>query len=889
MLPALGSSAIKCDFVLAAQVVGGGGHENFVGNAMEIRDMYLKNLSLKGLEVKKPTTSSDGTMYFWCVTASMDTLYDLAEELNEQLPTRKNDVYQWKRVSTDRSWWNRFKTWLNKVDPFKLECAYFDFDNDDHYFSTRFDRKRLSSFRYGKDPDTFRLFPQSLRSKLVFHILEHTKYMEPEHIAVDRRAETPIAAATFTPTSNLSNHIGISHLKTDGVFAAAYPCHDEPICISSQNSSDDYVPANDRQLLSLEWASFKCVFRYQPIELIRKYFGIRIAFYFKWLGFYTACLIPACVVGVMCMLYGLFSMIDDEFLEEICNPSKDEKIIMCPQCDKFCPYYSMNKFTCLYARVTHIFDNNVTPFFAVFMSFWSIIYLEMWKRREAKLIYDWHIMGYVDHEVVRPAYAVTARKTIRNPITGKPEPMLSDTVHALKLAGTFSVVFFFILLVVASVVGVMLYRAVMFSVGFLHTSSQALGSSDYSKLFITVTGATLNLIFINVLKFVYHRLAVLMTQWENPRTQSNFEKSFTLKLFWFQFCNTYSSLFYVAFFKSEFFTGWPGKYVRSNGFRLEGCSSEGCFLELCIQIVIIMVGQQFLGNFVEIGWPYLRRKYKAWKSKLHTTLPVPVWEMDYQLKDRSQLELVWEYQEVVLQYGFVTLFVAAFPLAPLFALITNIIEIRIDAINMVNAFRRPVASTSQGIGIWYEILATVTALSVLVNGFVLSFASEFIPRLVYKHQISVDGSMKGYVSWSLAHFNVSDFTHMERPDNIAGYENITHCRFSGHHESTHPYGFNTIHYKILSLRLLFAFVFQWTVTAATRVVAWVIPDRPKEIELSIKRENYLNREAMRYYRLNVQSEDSNIGKEGSAEHVVSTDAATEEEDFIRRESSFRFR
>ena len=33
----------------------------------------------------------------------------------------------------------------------------------------------------------------------------------------------------------------------------------------------------------------------------------------------------------------------------------------------------------------------------------------------------------------------------------------------------------------------------------------------------------------------------------------------------------------------------------------------------------------------------------------------------------------------VVQYGFVTLFVAAFPLAPLLALINNVFEIRLDA------------------------------------------------------------------------------------------------------------------------------------------------------------------------------------------------------------------
>ena len=69
---------------------------------------------------------------------------------------------------------------------------------------------------------------------------------------------------------------------------------------------------------------------------------------------------------------------------------------------------------------------------------------------------------------------------------------------------------------------------------------------------------------------------------------------------------------------------------------------------------------------------------------------------------------------VVLQYGFVTMFVAAFPLAPLIALITNLIEIRIDAINMIKAYRRPIAYKSEGIGVWYDILVTLTTVSTLL-------------------------------------------------------------------------------------------------------------------------------------------------------------------------------
>lgn len=52
----------------------------------------------------------------------------------------------------------------------------------------------------------------------------------------------------------------------------------------------------------------------------------------------------------------------------------------------------------------------------------------------------------------------------------------------------------------------------------------------------------------------------------------------------------------------------------------------------------------------------------------------------------------------VIQFGFVSLFVASFPLAPLFALLNNVIEIRLDAKKFVTELRRPVAARAKDIG-----------------------------------------------------------------------------------------------------------------------------------------------------------------------------------------------
>jgi hypothetical protein len=68
-----------------------------------------------------------------------------------------------------------------------------------------------------------------------------------------------------------------------------------------------------------------------------------------------------------------------------------------------------------------------------------------------------------------------------------------------------------------------------------------------------------------------------------------------------------------------------------------------------------------------------------------------------------------------MQFGFVTLFVAAFPLAPLFAFANNLLEIRIDAYKLVVANRRPVPARAKNIGIWLPILEEMSKLAVISN------------------------------------------------------------------------------------------------------------------------------------------------------------------------------
>ena len=160
-----------------------------------------------------------------------------------------------------------------------------------------------------------------------------------------------------------------------------------------------------RRLLLDSWASITQVFKKQPLDEIRRYFGVKIALYFAWLGFYTSMLIPASFVGVLCFLFGTATLDSDLPSIEVCNRTYDAHLV-CPQCAHDCNFTRLSE-SCTYTRTNYLFDNPATVFFAIFMSLWATVYLEMWKRYAARITYRWDLSNFdAVEEYPRPEYLV---------------------------------------------------------------------------------------------------------------------------------------------------------------------------------------------------------------------------------------------------------------------------------------------------------------------------------------------------------------------------------------------------------------------------------------------------------------------------------------------------
>lgn len=204
---------------------------------------------------------------------------------------------------------------------------------------------------------------------------------------------------------------------------------------------------------------------------------------------------------------------------------------------------------------------------------------------------------------------------------------------------------------------------------------------------------------------------------------------------------------------------------------------------------------------------------------------------------------------MIIQYGFVTMFVAAFPLAPVFALLNNIIEIRLDAFKLLTQFRRPVPSRAQSIGAWYTILEIVTKIAVITNGLVIAFTSDFIDRLVYQVTVNEEHNLDGYVQSLFSRFNTSDWEDDSLTNDPAlGHVDICYYRdYRNGPNAQTPYTRSQRWWHVLVARLFFVLVFEHVVFLIQGFVEYIIPDVPDHVQVKIQRENFLAKQALYNY------------------------------------------
>ena len=350
-------------------------------------------------------------------------------------------------------------------------------------------------------------------------------------------------------------------------------------------------------------------------------------------------------------------------------------------------------------------DNNpnapVMPYFAVFMSIWSTFLLEGWKRKEKLHAMKWGMVGFEDNEEQRPQFK---GDLIPNPITGELFEYFPRNEYMKRMSLSTTIVSVCILVVLGVVISIFILKIVLSTVRALVIGGTQVGG---------IITSLVNAVQIQVLNILYGTVAIKLTKYENHRTETEFEDSLIAKTFIFQFINSFSPMFYIAFVKP---------FIPS----MDACLIS-CMNELQTSLGTIFMTRLVVGSITAVVVPYMANISRE-KANLEGT--------KFKAKDMSEAERGFMQEEyhvmlgpfadfanLTIQFGYTTMFVVAFPLATVLAFVSNYIEIRIGAWKLCQLFRRPEPRSNEDIGTWCTIFEIIAFCAAIVNAGLVAFTS----------------------------------------------------------------------------------------------------------------------------------------------------------------------
>jgi len=262
---------------------------------------------------------------------------------------------------------------------------------------------------------------------------------------------------------------------------------------------------------------------------------------------------------------------------------------------------------------------------------------------------------------------------------------------------------------------------------------------------------------------VWKVVATKLTDWENHRTHTEYENNLIFKIFIFYFINSYICLYYIAFFKNGF-----RFFDSADPGLLDGCKSNlgnsgyttrsfkiisgGCIDELTLQLITILATNITIGQAREVAIPWFMGRIQLffYAKKMHLEAQQKKALPAYEKEAKKPLfpGTFDEYSEMVIQYGYITLFAAAFPLAPLLAVLNNVVEIRTDAFKLLTAHNRPRYQGAQNIGTWYQIMEVIGVMAVITNCLLIGFSFNSVYGAVLAS--ATGASNKYIVFWTFA-------------------------------------------------------------------------------------------------------------------------------------------
>uniref|UniRef100_A0A672M1M2 Anoctamin n=1 Tax=Sinocyclocheilus grahami TaxID=75366 RepID=A0A672M1M2_SINGR len=192
-------------------------------------------------------------------------------------------------------------------------------------------------------------------------------------------------------------------------------------------------------------------------------------------------------------------------------------------------------------------------------------------------------------------------------------------------------------------------------------------------------------------------------------------------------------------FAAEFLTDWENHRLESSFqnhlvlkvlvFNFVNCFASLFYIAFVMQDMVLLrqslatllITSQILNQVMEAFLPYWLQRRR--NKKVHKRMRRLMGDKELPLLGQVQLETEMntylgtfdDYLEQFLLFGYVSLFSCVYPLAAVLVVLNNITEVYSDAFKMCHVFKRPFSEPATNIGVWQLAFETMSIIAVVTN------------------------------------------------------------------------------------------------------------------------------------------------------------------------------
>ncbi|CBJ25617.1 conserved unknown protein [Ectocarpus siliculosus] len=432
------------------------------------------------------------------------------------------------------------------------------------------------------------------------------------------------------------------------------------------------------------------------VKGVNNYFGPETAFYFAWINFYFRWLLVPGIAGLLVTVH---------------------KAIVGRETDNY----------------------RWTPLYALIVMLWAASFQKYWKRTCAEWSWKFGTALVSEEEILRAEFVGEERIS---PVTGEKERYYPTHKRLMRYCESVVVTTAMLLVALVFMICSLNLQGYMvlpegdsvtaieswFYVPWLSKFAEEGGAFDANGYYRGYIPASLGATVIHVLCIqnwnkVYRTVATHLTDRENHPTEEDYQNNLMIKRFLFEAFDCYVSLFYLAFVQFDMLK------LRN---ELISLFTVDTIRRVATECIVPMITQTFSWD-KSVLKENAERRLKVFASKTDTGAS----EAE-QMKE-EEYDSFDDYLEMVIQYGYMTLFASAFPFASTLSLLTTFVEIKSDTFKLLFLYKRPVPRRMAGIGNWQKVMDATTVIAVTTNCMLFALSSEQLMQWIPNWYLDHDG------------------------------------------------------------------------------------------------------------------------------------------------------